>query len=337
MKLRIQPEIADAIKSGRPVVAMESTVYSSLGLPQPANLEAHTRACEAVTAVGATAAVTAIVGGEPRVGLTDAEMIEVLESGGSGAGSGSGSGAGSSGATARKVSLSDLPVALAQRWDLGVTTVSASLAMAHRAGIRVFATGGIGGVHRENPNDVSADLEALARFGLATVCSGAKAFLDLDATTERLETLGVAVVGYQTRQFPAFWSRESDISLAHRVQTPDEAAEIVRQVGASRSGVGASEPGVGASEPEVGTPGPGVLFVVPPPEDVALAWADIKGAVAQALEEVKQQGIVGGAVTPFILQRVSQATGGATLPANVSLVANNAAIAAQIAVSLARG
>lgn len=332
MKLHTQPEIADALKSGQPVVAMESTVYSSLGLPQPANHEAHTRAREAVAAAGATAAVTAVIGGEPRVGLTDAEMSQVLESAGDGSGSGSGSGGGSGGA-ARKVSLSDLPVALAQGWELGVTTVSASLAMAHQAGIQVFATGGIGGVHRENPNDVSADLEALARFGLATVCSGAKAFLDLEATVERLETLGVAVVGYQTQQFPAFWSRESDIAVAHSVQTPDEAAEIVRQLGGS--GSGASTSGSGAS---LGSrqPSPGVLFVAPPPEDVALAWTDIKGAVAQALEQVKQQGIVGGAVTPFILEQVSQATGGATLPANVALVANNAAIAAQIAVSLAR-
>ncbi len=322
MKLHTQPEIADALKSGQPVVAMESTVYSSLGLPQPANLEAHTRAREAVAAAGATGAVTAVIGGEARVGLTEAEMTQVLESGGSE------SGADGPSAPVRKVSLSDLPVALAQRWELGVTTVSASLAVAHQAGIQVFATGGIGGVHRENPNDVSADLEALARFGLATVCSGAKAFLDLDATVERLETLGVAVVGYQTQQFPAFWSRESDIAVAHRVQTPDEAAEIVRHLGGS-----GSEPGAAGSEPKSG---PGILFVVPPPEDVALAWADIKGAVAQALEQVKQQGIVGGAVTPFILERVSQATGGATLPANVSLVANNAAVAAQIAVSLAR-
>lgn len=310
MKISVAPQVAQALDGGRPVVAMESTVYSSLGLPQPANRQAYTWAVQNIENKDALGAVTAVLAGEVKVGLSRHELPQLL-------GSNNDSNeeldglpppADNGGPTLQKVSIGDLPIAIAQKWALGATTVSASLAIAHQAGIKVFATGGIGGVHRENPADVSADLWALSRYPVATVCSGVKAFLDVPATFERLETLGVAVVGYQTHQFPAFWSRESNIAVHHSVDTASEAAEIVKQLDTSA-----------------------VLFVVPPPSDVALAWVEVKAAVESALEVVAAEGIQGGAVTPFILEQISQATGGKTLPANIALVANNASIAAEIA------
>jgi len=321
----IAPQVAEALRSGQPVVAMESTVYSSLGLPQPANLQAYAQATQAVESKGAVGVVTAVVEGEVKVGLTPEELSGVLGTSRSqdvvqpqGTATQLQSTAvppqTAAAPSVRKVSLADLPIAVAQKWKLGATTVSASLAIAHQAGIKVFATGGIGGVHRENPDDVSADLLALSRYPVATVCSGAKAFLNLPATLERLETLGVAVVGYQTHQFPAFWSRESDLLVHHRVDTPSQAAEIVRQLGPAA-----------------------VLFVVPPPADAALAWSEVATAAESALEEAKRQAVQGGAVTPFVLEQISQATGEKTLPANVALVANNAAVAAEIAVRLGDG
>ena len=249
---------------------------------------------------GALTAVTAVINGQIRIGLDEADENLLF--------------AQESSKSVRKVSIADLPIAIAQAWPLGVTTVSASLSLAHQAGIKVFATGGIGGVHRENADDVSADLAALARFPVATVCSGAKAFLDLPATVERLETLGVAVVGYGTGEFPAFWCQESGLELQHSVDTPQEAAAIVRALGSEQGS-------------------PGVLFAVPPPKEKALPWPAVQQAVEEALAAVQKQGIKGGDVTPFILERINQATNGGTLPANIALVANNAATAADIAVA----
>ena len=252
---------------------------------------------------GALTAVTAVINGQIRIGLDEADENLLF--------------AQESSKSVRKVSIADLPIAIAQAWPLGVTTVSASLSLAHQAGIKVFATGGIGGVHRENADDVSADLAALARFPVATVCSGAKAFLDLPATVERLETLGVAVVGYGTSEFPAFWCQESGLELQHSVATPQEAAAIVRALGSEQGS-------------------PGVLFAVPPPKEKALQWPLVQQAVEEALAAVQKQGIKGGEVTPFILERINQATNGGTLPANIALVANNAATAADIAAALAK-
>ena len=351
MDINYSSEVRDALKTGKPVVALESTVFSPLGLPSPANREAYSQSLEAVQEKGAVAAVTAVIDGLVKVGLsksdeahlfgesiTQAEKFHKVSTQPSAARSAESkpmtevatfrkvskrfSAARSAEskpvaevATFRKVSTANLPIAVAQSLPFGATTVSASLSLAHQAGIKIFATGGIGGVHRENPNDVSADLAALARFPVATVCSGAKAFLDLPATLERLETLGVPVVGYGTGEFPAFWCQESGLELQHSVATPKEAADIVRALGSEQGS-------------------PGVLFVVPPPKEKALQWPVVEQAVEEALAAVPKQGIKGGEVTPFILERINQATNGGTLPANIALVANNAAVAADLAVAL---
>lgn len=328
MDINYSSEVAEALKTGSPVVALESTVFSPLGLPSPANKEAYDQSLEAAQERGAVAAVTAVIDGLPKVGLsksdeahlfgesiTQAEKFHKVSTQPSAARSAESQPV-TEAETFRKVSTADLPIAVAQSLPFGATTVSASLSLAHQAGIKVFATGGIGGVHRENPNDVSADLAALARFPVATVCSGAKAFLDLPATLERLETLGVPVVGYGTGEFPAFWCQESGLELQHSVHTPEEAAAIVLALGSEQGS-------------------PGVLFVVPPPKEKALQWPVVEQAVEEALAAVQKQGIKGGEVTPFILERINQATNGGTLPANIALVANNAAIAADIAVALA--
>lgn len=327
MDITYSPEVAEALKTGKPVVALESTVFSPLGLPSPENKEAYNQSLEAVQEKGAVAAVTAVIDGLMKVGLSKSEEAHLF--GGSvteaatflkvstrpSAARSAESKPVTEAATFHKVTSADLPIAVAQSLPFGATTVSASLSLAHQAGIKVFATGGVGGVHRENPNDVSADLAALARFPVATVCSGAKAFLDLPATLERLETLGVAVVGYGTDKFPAFWCQESGLELQHSVNTPQEAAAIVRALGSEQGS-------------------PGVLFVVPPPEEHALQWPVVEQAVEEALAAVQKQGIKGGEVTPFILERINQATNGGTLPANIALVANNAATAANIAAAV---
>lgn len=330
MDINYSSEVAEALKTGKPVVALESTVFSPLGLPSPANKEAYDQSLEAAQERGAVAAVTAVIDGLAKVGLsesdearlfgasmTETETFRKVSTQLSAAPSAESKPV-TEAATFHKVSIADLPIAVAQGLAFGATTVSASLSLAHQAGIKVFATGGIGGVHRENPNDVSADLAALARFPVATVCSGAKAFLDLPATLERLETLGVPVVGYGTSEFPAFWCQESGLEVQHSVNTPEEAAAIVHAL--------SSEQG-----------SPGVLFVVPPPKEKSLQWPVVERAVEEALAAVQKQGIKGGEVTPFILERINQATNGGTLPANIALVANNAAVAADIAVALAKG
>ena len=327
MDINYSPEVAEALKASKPVVALESTVFSPLGLPSPANKEAYNQSLEAVKEKGAVAAVTAVIDGLMKVGLsksdeahlfggsvTEAETFHKVSTRPSAARSAESKPA-TEAATFHKVTSADLPIAVAQSLPFGATTVSASLSLAHQAGIKVFATGGIGGVHRENPNDVSADLAALARFPVATVCSGAKAFLDLPATLERLETLGVPVVGYGTDKFPAFWCQESGLELQHSVATPQEAAAIVRALGSEQGS-------------------PGVLFAVPPPKEKALQWPVVEQAVEEALAAVQKEGIKGGDVTPFILERINQATNGGTLPANIALVANNAATAANIAAAV---
>ena len=291
----IHPRVAEALAAGRPVVALESTVYSHLGLPPGRNAEALERCLEAIESQDVTPAVTALLDGVPRVGLDADGYAAIL-------------------ACEEKMAERDLPVAIAEGWPAGATTVSGSLALAHAAGIGIFATGGIGGVHRDSAEtgDVSSDLEALAHYPVATVCAGAKAFLDLPQTLERLETLGVPVVGYRCDELPAFWSRSSGLELPYRVDSATEAAAIVDAMGRT-----------------------GVLFTVPPPQAAAVPNAVIDTAVSEALARAGAAGISGGEVTPYVLDAIDEATAGRSVDANVELVVNNARLAAAIARAVA--
>ena len=291
----IHPLVAEALAAGRPVVALESTVYSHLGLPPGRNAEALERCLEAIESQNVTPAVTALLDGVPRVGLDADGYAAIL-------------------ACEEKMAERDLPVAIAERWPAGATTVSGSLVLAHAAGIGIFATGGIGGVHRDSAEtgDVSSDLEALAHYPVATVCAGAKAFLDLPQTLERLETLGVPVVGYRCDELPAFWSRSSGLELPYRVDSAAEAAAIVDAMGRT-----------------------GVLFTVPPPQAAAVPNDVIDTAVSAALARAEAAGISGGEVTPYVLDAIDEATAGRSVDANVELVVNNARLAAAIAVAAA--
>jgi pseudouridine-5'-phosphate glycosidase len=288
--------VSTALTEGVAVVALESTIFSTLGLPTPANADALARCVTAVRGAGAVPAVTAIIDGEARVGIEDAEIDLIF-------------------GEARKVAERDLAVAIAQRWEFGATTVSASVALAHAAGISVFATGGIGGVHRgaEITGDISADLDALAHHPVVTVCAGAKAFLDLARTLEYLETVGVPVLGWQHDDFPAFYTRSSGLAVPHRVETAAEVAAIFSA--RSRNDTG-------------------VLVAVPIPEEAALDSAHLDQVLNGALEECALAGITGAAITPFVLGRIAVATQGRSLPANLALAEHNAAVAAEIAVAL---
>ena len=291
-------EVATAVDEGRPVVAMESTIFSHLGLPSPANAEALDRCRDAVRAAGAVPAVTAVLDGVVRIGLGDSEDERIL-------------------GPARKVAERDIAVAVAQSWDFGATTVSASVAIAHAAGVAVFATGGIGGVHRgaELTGDVSADLDALAHHPVVTVSAGAKAFLDLARTLEYLETVGVPVLGWRHDWFPAFYSRSSGLPVPHRVETASEVAGVL----AARS-----------------RQNTGVLVGVPVPEADALDADELSAVLTAALSDADAAGVVGAAVTPFLLDRIGRATEGRSVPANLALAENNARVAADIAVAIAR-
>ena len=292
----VSPQVSQALADGVPVVALESTIFSTLGLPVPHNAEALRRCKAAVEAGGAVPAVTAVVDGTWRVGLRADEEQRVL-------------------AGTRKVAERDLAVAAAQRWDVGVTTVSASVALAARAGISVFATGGIGGVHRgvEVSGDVSADLDALASHPVVTVCAGAKSFLDLARTLEHLETAGVPVLGWRSPDFPAFYVRSSGLPVPHVVETAREVAQVLRLRSRPRTGV---------------------LLTVPIPQADELDPERHDAALATALDAAAEAGITGAAVTPFVLERVGRATEGGSVPANLALAANNAAVAAEVAAAL---
>lgn len=292
----VSEQVSQALRDGRPVVAMESTIYSTLGLPVPHNAEALRRCRAAVEAGGAVPAVTAVLEGRWRVGLSEDEEVRVLSG-------------------TRKVAERDLAVAAAQRWEVGVTTVSASLALAHRAGISVFATGGIGGVHRDaqRSGDVSADLDALASHPVVTVCAGAKSFLDLARTLEHLETAGVPVLGWRSRDFPAFYVRSSGLHVPHVVHTADEVARVLRF----------------RARPDTG-----VLLTVPIPAADELDRERHDAALSAALQEAAAAGITGAAVTPFVLERVGRETEGGSVPANLALAENNAAVAAAVAAAL---
>ncbi len=270
------------------------------GLPIPANREAAERMIAAVERRGAVPGVTAVVGGQCTLGLEPPELGRFLQRDG-----------------IRKVAARDLPVAMVQNAD-GATTVAASLCIAGAIGVPVFATGGIGGVHRDAPFDESGDLAELARTPMVVVCAGAKSILDLPATLERLETLGVTVVGYGTDELPGFFTRSTGLRVSARGDSAEEVAAIFR---AARA--------LGRSQ--------AILVVQPPPADVALPAALIDEAVVTALAHARRSGIRGAAVTPFLLAEVERATGGRSLRANLGLLEENAALAGAIAVALARG
>lgn len=299
----LSPEVAGALAAGSPLVALESTVITH-GLPYPDNLQLAFNMERTVRDQGATPATIAVLDGKVIVGLNPSQLERLAQ-----------------GPAARKISVRDFAPAIAQKAD-GGTTVAGTLAAAHTAGLRVFATGGIGGVHRQAPGsstdasyDVSADLSQLARSPLVVVCAGAKAILDLPATLEMLETLGVPVVGYQTDEFPAFYSRRSGLPVSARAETPREIAEMTSahwQMGFESA----------------------VLVANPPPEADALAPEVVEGAIRQALAEAQAQGVRGQGVTPFLLRRVSELTSGDSLRANLALLLNNARLATQIARAL---
>ena len=297
MTLRIDPRVADALGTRRAVVALESTIFSHLGLPSPSNAEALHGCLAAIRDHGATPAITAVIDGVERVGLADKEHPLIL-------------------GPARKAAERDLSVAVGQRWAVGATTVSASVALAARAGVKVFATGGIGGVHRgaEETGDISADLGAIARHPVVTVSAGAKAFLDLPRTLEHLEMLGVPVIGFECDEFPAFTVRSSGLPLAHHTNDVAELARIARAQLAS---------------------GTGMLVVTPVPADVALAADELNAAIDSALASAAAAGITGAAVTPHVLAAIAAATKGDAVRANIALACNNADLAARLAAHLA--
>lgn len=300
MKVRLHPEVAAALRDGRAVVALESSVLAQ-GLPDPSNREADRRMRAAIRTRNAIPAITGVVRGVPVAGLDDADLTRFLARDG-----------------IPKVSARDIPWAVARGLD-GATTVAASLCLCARAGLPVLATGGIGGVHRGLPGgamDESADLLELSRSSVVTVCAGAKSILDLPATVERLETLGVTVIGFRTDEFPGFFTAHTGLAV-HAVA--DSAAQIADAFRASRA-LGR----VGA-----------VLAVQPPPPAAALDAQVVEDAVAQAIASASVMGITGAALTPHLLAQVERATGGRSLAANLALLEANAALAAEVAVALA--
>lgn len=303
--LRVAPRVREALGRREPVVALESTVISH-GLPPPVNLEVALACERAVRDRGAEPATTGIVEGRAVAGLDEAELntFATAREGG--------------GPDIAKVSLNNFAaVTLKKGW--GATTVASSLRVAHMAGIRVFSTGGIGGVHRgaDDSFDVSADLTALARFPVICVCAGAKAILDLPKTLEYLETLGVPVVGMGTDELPAFYSRASGLGVDARVDTPEDAARLAVDHWGSQ--------GAGA-----------VLVCVPVPEEFELPRGEVERAIERAIGKARLEGIRGKAATPFLLAEMERLTGGRSLGANRALLINNAAVAGRIAAALAR-
>lgn len=294
--LRLTPDVWAALRDGRPVVALESSVIAQ-GLPPPANREAVARMQAAITGQGAVPAITAVVDGVPTLGITDEELERFLAREG-----------------VRKVGARDLGVTAAAGAS-GATTVSGTLAIMARSDVRVFATGGIGGVHREPAFDESADLVELARTPAIVVCAGAKSILDLPATMERLETLAIPVIGFQTEEFPAFFTATSGLPLT---AVADSVEMIVRIEHAHR--------GLGRRA--------ALLVVQPPPADVALRAEELDKAIRESLAEARGAGIRGPATTPFLLAAVERRTEGRSLRANVALLEANAALAARIAVAL---
>ena len=298
--LDVAPEVAQALAEGKPVVALESTIISH-GMPYPKNVETALLVEQTLRDNGAVPATIAVIGGRLKAGLSH-EEIEYL---------------GKTGRGVAKASRRDLPALVARKAD-GATTVATTMIIAHMAGISIFATGGIGGVHRgaEVTMDISADLEELAQTPVMVVCAGAKSILDLGLTLEYLETKGVPVIGFGTEELPAFYTRKSGFGVDYRVDSPEELAAIFRaQRGLAYRG--------------------GMLVTNPIPEQYAMDKAVIDAAIEEALRQAKEQGIHGKETTPFLLAKVVELTGGDSLESNIQLVLNNARVAAQTAVCLA--
>jgi pseudouridine-5'-phosphate glycosidase len=291
--LNIAAEVDEAMRQQRPVVALESTVIAH-GLPRPQNLQTAHRLQEVVRETGAIPATIAIIDGKLTVGLSD-DQINAL----------------ANGSDIRKISTRDISVAVAQGWN-GATTVASTTWIAHRAGIKVFATGGIGGVHRGALPDVSADLPELARTAIIVVCSGAKIVLDLPATREWLETHAVTVLGYQCDELPAFYSRKSGLPIDARVESAEDVARIYR------------------AQRELGIES-ALLVVVPVPPQFEVPAEELQIVLTTALEDAEWKGIAGPALTPFLLSQMAERSGGSTLRANVALLENNARVAGEIA------
>ena len=296
--LHLAEEVAAAVEAGRPVVALESTVIAH-GLPRPTNLETAQRLESIARESNVVPATIAIIDGKLCVGLNDAQLKFLAED-----------------TNVTKISTRDIPLALARKWT-GATTVASTSWIAQRAGIKVFSTGGIGGVHRGSLPDVSADLPELARTPIVVVCSGAKIVLDLPATREWLETHGVTVVGYECDEMPAFYSRSSGLTVDARVDSAEEAADIFR---AQRELQMSSA----------------LLVTVPVPEKFEVPTEQLTGVLDSALAAAEQEGIGGRELTPFLLSEMAQQSQGQTLVANIALLENNVRVGAEIARALAR-
>ena len=299
--LDIHPEVAEALAAGKPVVALESTIISH-GMPYPQNVQTALQVEQIIRENGAVPATIAIIGGRLKAGLSP-EEIEYF---------------GKKGQAIHKASRRDLAV-LCARGEDGATTVATTMIIAHMAGIKIFATGGIGGVHRgaETTMDISADLEELGRTPVMVVCAGAKSILDLGLTLEYLETKGVPVIGYGTEELPAFYTRSSGFKVDYRIDTPEALAAAF------------------LAQQDMGLGG-GMLVTNPIPEEYSMDPAVINAAIDQAIAECQEKGIHGKETTPFLLARVAQITGGNSLASNIRLVYNNAKVAAQTAAAMAK-
>ncbi|HEX7121205.1 MAG TPA: pseudouridine-5'-phosphate glycosidase [Gemmatimonadaceae bacterium] len=291
--VRLSPEVDAARRSGRPVVALESSVFAQ-GLPSPYNVQAFERMLAAIEAAGAVAAVTAVVDGEPCAGLTSAEVRRLMDQPG-----------------VLKASARDLPVVMASA-TTAATTVAASLALCRWAGLEVFATGGIGGVHREPAYDESADLVELGRTPAVVVCAGAKTILDLPATMERLESLSVSVVGYRTDEVPGFFVARTGLRVGATVTSAEEVARIYR------------------AQRKLGLPG-ALLVLQAPPEGESLDAQELEAVIESALDEARVRRVTGSGMTPFLLDAVRRLTNGRSLRTNLALLEANARLAAEIA------
>ena len=297
--LDLSPEVAEALRTGKPVVALESTIISH-GMPYPQNVETALKVENTIRENGAAPATIAVIGGRLKAGLTP-EEIEYL---------------GKKGRGVAKASRRDLPVLVAQGRD-GATTVTTTMIIAAMAGIKVFATGGVGGVHRgaETTMDISADLEELAQTPVMVICAGAKSILDLGLTLEYLETKGVPVIGYGTEELPAFYTRKSGFKVDYRLDTPEELAAAFR------------------AKMEMGLKG-GMLVTNPIPEEYSMDPDRINAVIDEAVAEAREKGIQGKETTPFLLARIKDLTGGDSLASNIQLVLNNARLAARTAALL---
>ena len=301
MKIKVAEEVKKALAEGKAVVALESTIISH-GMPYPQNVETALRVEEEVRKSGAVPATIAIIDGVPTVGC-NREEIEKL---------------GKAGLTVTKVSRRDIPIVIAKGLN-GATTVASTMILAEKAGVKIFATGGIGGVHRgaEKTMDVSADLDELSKTNVTVVCAGAKSILDLNLTMEYLETKGVAVIGYGTDELPAFFTRESGIKVGYRMDTPKEIAESMK------------------AKEDMGLEG-GMLVTNPIPQEYSMDAKVIGEAIDKAVKEAEDLGVKGKDITPFLLDKIQKITGGDSLASNIQLVLNNARLASQIAVELSK-